>query len=110
MQTISRISILLYSLALDVWLKEPLLLMHFQTLFIIGYIIADESLDKRRQYLLELTISGKHGNHYLWLFIQSYSVIQNNLKKQAKVVFVWYPKQRSHIKMVHDEHDVLTDD
>ena len=74
-----------------VWLIEPRdrlyqwieklsqLLARSETLFIIYDIIADEGLDKRRQSLLELAISGRHRSHYLWLLTQSYSVIPKNL-------------------------------
>ena len=105
-----------------VWLIEPKdklyqgieklsqLLAHSETLFIIDDIIADESLDKKRQSLLELAISGRHRNHYLWLLTQSYCVIPKNLRRQAKAIFVWYPKERADLKMIHDENNVLTDD
>ena len=33
-----------------------------------------------------------------------------NLRRQAKAIFVWYPKERGDLKMIHDENDVLTDD
>ena len=36
----------------------------FKTLFLIDDIIADENLDKKRQPLLELAISGRHKEHY----------------------------------------------
>ena len=42
------------------------LLARSETLFIIDEIIASEGLDKRRQPLLELAISGRHREHYLW--------------------------------------------
>ena len=29
---------------------------------------------------------------------------------QAKAIFVWYPKARIDLKMIHDENDILTDD
>ena len=86
------------------------LLAHSETLFIIDDIIADESLDKRRQPLLELAISGRHRGHYLWLLTQSYSGIPKNLRRQAKAIFVWYPKERADLKMIHDENNVLTVD
>ena len=79
-------------------------------LFIIDDIIANESLDKRRQPLLELSISGRHQGHYLWLLTQSYTAITKNLRRQAKAIFVWYPKERGDLKMIHDENDVLTYD
>ena len=46
------------------WIKKSELLRFFEILFIIDNIIANESLDKKRQPLLELAISGRHqGNH-----------------------------------------------
>ena len=80
------------------------LLQFFRVLFIIDDIIANESLYKRRQPLLELSISGRHWGHYLWLLTQSYTAIPKNLRRQAKVIFVWYPKERADLKMIHDEN------
>ena len=79
-------------------------------MFITDDVIADESLGKRRQPLLELTISGRHRGHYLWLLTQSYTAIPKNLRKHAKVIFVWYPKERGDLKAIHEENHVLTDD
>ena len=73
-------------------------------------IIANINLDKRRQPLIELSIWVKHRGHYWWLLTQSYSAIPKNLRRQAKAIFVWYPKEREDLKMIHDENDVLTDD
>ena len=50
--------------------------------FIIDDIIASESLDKRRQPLLKLPISGRHLGHYLWLLTQSYSACGNQRNKK----------------------------
>ena len=86
------------------------LLRFLEVLFIIDDIIANESLDKRREPLLELSILGRHRGHYLWLLTQSYSAIIKNLLTQANAIFVWYPKKRGDLKMIHDENDVLTDD
>ena len=105
-----------------VWLIEPKdnlyqwigklsqLLARFETLFIIDDIIANKDLDKRRQPLLELSISGRHRGHYLWLLTQSYLAIPKNLRKQAKAIFVWYSKETEDLRTIHDENDVLTDD
>ena len=79
-------------------------------LFIVGDIIADENLDKRRQPLLELAISGRHKNHYLWLLTQSYTAIPKTLRRQAKAIFTWYPKERGDMRTIHEENDVLTND
>ena len=86
------------------------LLRFLEVLFIIDDIIANESPDKRRELLLELYISGRHQGHYLWLLTQSYTAIPKNLRKEAKVVFVWYPKERPVLKAIHEGNDVLTDD
>ena len=93
------------------WIEKlSQLLACSETLFIIDDIIADERLDKRRQSLLELPISGRHCGHYLWLLTQSYSAIPKNLRRQAMAIFVWYPKERVDLKMIHGENSVLTDD
>ena len=92
------------------WIKKLSELLRFLEVLIINDIIANESLDKRRQPLLELSISGRHRGHYLWLLKQSYSAISKKLRRQAKAIFVWYPKERGDLKMIHDENDVLTDD
>ena len=93
------------------WIKKlSQLLACSEALFIIDDIIADESLGKRRQSLLKLAISGRHRGHYVWLLTQTYSAIPKNLRRQDKAIFVWYPKERADLKMIHDENDVLTDD
>ena len=72
------------------WIEKlSQLLAHSETLFIIDEIIADESLDKRKQPLLELAISGRHRDYYLWLLMQSYTAIPKSLRRQAKALIVW---------------------
>ena len=64
------------------WIKKLSELLEFlEVLFVIDDIITNESLDKRRQPLLELFISGRHKGHCLWLLTQSYSAISKNLRK-----------------------------
>ena len=86
------------------------MLQFLKVLFIIDDIIANERLDKRRQPLLELSTSGRHRDHYLWLLTQSYTAMPKNLRRQAKAIFVWYSKERADLKTIHNENDVLTDD
>ena len=86
------------------WIEKlSQLLTRSETLFITDDIIAVNRLDKRRQSLLELAISGRHRDHYLWLLKQSYADIPKNLRRQSKVIFVWYPKSIADLKMIHDE-------
>ena len=56
------------------------------TLSLTDDIIANENLDKRRQPLLELAISGRHSCHSLWLLTQSYTAIPNTIRRQAKML------------------------
>ena len=93
------------------WVKKLSELLRFlEVLFIIDDIITNKNLNKRRQSLLELSISGRHRGHYLWLITQSYTAIPKNLRRQAKAIFVWHPKERGDLKALHEENDVLTDD
>ena len=74
-----------------VWLIEPKDKLHQwieklsqlfacpEALFIVDDIISEKGLDKRRQPLLKLDISGRHRIHYLWLLKQFYSGIPKNL-------------------------------
>ena len=77
------------------------------TLFLIDDIIADEAFNKRRQHLLELAISGRHRQHSLWLLTQSYTAIPNNIRRQAKMLYIWYPKKRTDLSTIHEENDVI---
>lgn len=81
-----------------------------ETLFIIDDMIADEKLDKKRQPLLDLAISGRHKNHSLWLLTQSYTAIPKNLRRQKKQLFLWYPNEKSDFKLVDEETNVIPTD
>ena len=72
----------------------------------IDDIIADEALNKCHQPLLELAISGRHRSHSLWLLTQSYTTVPNNIRRQAKMLYVWYPKNRTDLNTIHEENDI----
>ena len=78
-----------------------------ETLFIVDDMIADETLDKKRQPLLELAISGRHREHTLWLLTQSYTALPKNLRRQKKQLFIWYPSEKSDLKMIDEETNVM---
>ena len=102
-----------------VWLIEPKdslyqwiqrlseLLQFLEVLFIIDDIVDKKDLDKRRQPLLELSISRRHQGHYLWLLTQSCKGIPKKLREQTKAIFVWYLNARIDLTMIHDENDIL---
>ena len=77
------------------------------TLFLINDIITNEALHKRRQPLLGLAISGRHRGHSVWLLTQSYTAVPNNIRGQAKMLYVWYPKNRTDLNIIHEENDVI---
>ena len=87
--------------------KYSKLLAGSKTLFLINDIIADEALDKHGQLLLGLAISGRHRGHSLWLFTQLYTAILNNIRRKAKMLYVWYPKNRKDLNVIHEENDVI---
>ena len=77
-----------------------------KTLFLIDGI-AHEALDKLRQPLLELVISGRHKDHSLWLLTQSYTAVPNDIRRQAKMLYIWYPKNRTDLSTIHEENDII---
>ena len=83
------------------------LLTGSKTLFLINDIIADEAVDKRHQLLLELAISGCHRQHSLWLLTQLYTAVPNNIRRQAKMIYIWYPKNRTDLNTIHRENDII---
>lgn len=72
-------------------------------------MIADGSLDARRQSLLELAISKRHRKHSLWLLTQSYTGLPKNLSIQEKELFLWCPHERSDIKLIYEETNMSSD-
>ena len=90
------------------WIEKiSKLLTESKTLFLIDDIIADENLDKRRQPLLELAIWGRHKGHSLRLLTQSYTAIPKNIRRQAKMLYVWCPKNRTDLNIIYEENDVI---
>ena len=73
------------------------------------YIIADEALNKCHQPLLGLAILGRHRGHSVWLLTQSYTAMPVNIRRQAKMLYVWYPKNRTlfDLNTIHEENDVI---
>ena len=74
----------------------------------IDDIIADETLDKGCQPLLELAISGRNRNsHSLWLLTKLYTAVPNNIRRQTKMLYVWYPKNRTDLNTIYEENDII---
>ena len=77
-----------------------------KTLFLIDDIIADETLTKHCQPLLGLAISGRHRGHSLWLLTQSYTAVPNSIRREAKMLYIWYPKNRMDLNTIQKENDI----
>ena len=76
------------------WIKNlGNLLAGHKGLFLIDDIIADETLNKKRQPLVGLAILGIHRGHLLWLLTQSYTAIPMNIRRQVKMLYIRYPKK-----------------
>ena len=83
----------------------------YKTLFFLDDIIADESLDKRRNQLLKLAISGRHMEHSLWILTQSYTAIPKSIRRQLKMLYVWYQKDRKDLNFIYNEnHFIISED
>ena len=78
-----------------------------EVLFVLDDMICEKSLDKRRTETLKLAVSGRHDRHYLWILTQVYNAVPKDLRRQAKVVYLWYPKERGEFKSVMDENNVV---
>ena len=81
-----------------------------ETLFVVDDVIADETLDKRRNPLLELAISGRHRKQSLWILTQSYTALPKNLRRQKKQLFAWYPSEKSDLKTIDEETNLINSD
>ena len=46
----------------------------------------------------------------LWLLTQSYTAIPNNIRRQAKMLHIWYPKNRTDLNTIHEENDIIGPD
>ena len=77
------------------------------TLFIVDDMIGDESLSKYRSELLTLATSGRHDKHSLWLLTQVYNAIPKTIRRQCKMLFTWYPKDRSDLKIIDEETNIV---
>ena len=73
---------------------------HFDYIVIICPTLQENSTYHAKEWIKN---DGKGRGLHLWLLTQSYSAILKNLRRQAKAIFVWYPKEMGDIKIIHDE-------
>ena len=70
-------------------------------------MIGDESLNKYRSELLTLTATGRHDGHSVWVLTQVYNAVPKNIRRQSKMLFTWYPKDRSDLKIIDEETNII---
>ena len=80
-----------------------------ETLFIIDDCISDKDFGKRRTPLLKLATAGRHRKYSLWLLTQVYTAIPKYIRRQCKMLFTWYPKERSDMKLIDEETNLIDD-
>lgn len=57
--------------------------------------------------MLDLAISGWHRKHSLWFLTQSYTAVPKSLRRQKKQLFVWYPSEKSDMKLIDEETNLM---
>ena len=73
----------------------------------IDDVIADEALNKRRQPLLGLAVSGRHKGHSLWLLTESYTAVPMNIRRQVKIYAALCLVSERDCDTIHEENDVI---
>ena len=77
------------------------------TLFLIDDIIVNEALDNRRQFLLELAISGHHRQHSLWLLTSHTLPFQIISGDKQKCFMFGILRNRTDLNTIHEENDII---
>ena len=61
--------------------------------------------------LLGLAILGRHRGWRhrgsLWFLTKSYTAIPNNIRRQAKMLYIWYLKNQTNLNTIHEESDII---
>ena len=39
--------------------------------------------------------------------MQLYTAVPKNIRRQAKILYVWYPKNRTDLNIIHEENDII---
>ena len=41
------------------------------------------------------------------MVVNPYTAVPNNIRRQAKMLYVWYPKNRTDLNTIHEENDII---
>ena len=95
---------------LNEWIKLfKSALQGHQTLFIIDDCSAEGEINKKRDALSELAISGRHRNQSLWVLAQKYNSVTKDVREQVKWLCLFFTKDRDSFEDCLRENDVIPD-
>ena len=80
-----------------------------QTLFIIDDCSTEGEINKTRDALSELSFSGRHKNHSLWVLTQKYNSITKDAREQIKWLCLFFTKDQDSSEDCLRENDVIPD-
>ena len=80
-----------------------------QTLFIIDDCSAEGEINKKRDALSELALTGRHRNHSLWVLTQKYNSVSKDVREQIKWLCLFFTKDRDSFEDCLRENDVIPD-
>ena len=80
-----------------------------QILFIIDDCSAEGEINKKRDALSELALTGHHRNHSLWVSTQKYHLVSKDAREQIKWLCLFFTKDRDSFEDCLRENDVISD-
>ena len=72
----------------------------YQTVFIIDDCSAESEMNKKRDALSELSFSGRHRKHSLWVLTQKYKSVSRDVREQIKWLCLFFTKTEIVLKTV----------
>jgi hypothetical protein len=87
----------------DIYRDDPILL-------IIDDCMTDKAMNKQSSELSLLASSGRHRNQSVWFLTQRYKRIPLTVRDQLQMLFIWYPKNRKELELIHEENDIIPQD
>ena len=70
---------------------------------------AEGEINKKRDVLSELTFSGRHRNHSLWVLTQKYNPVSKNIREQMRWLCLFFTKHRDSFEDCLRENDIIPD-
>lgn len=78
-----------------------------RVLYIIDDCSASKALTKKKDMLSELTFSGRHAEHSVWVLTQKYNAVLKDLREQTQWVALFHCKDRDSFDECLRENDII---